>query len=58
MYYTLSIVPFGLALLRYAYVVDTGEASAPEDIALKDRQIQIFGLLWLLCFGLGVYHTS
>ena len=58
MYYTLSIVPFGLALLRYAYVVDTGEASAPEEIALKDRQIQIFGLLWLLCFGLGVYSTS
>jgi decaprenyl-phosphate phosphoribosyltransferase len=56
-FYQLSIVPFGLALLRYAYVIDTGDASAPEEVVIGDRQIQLLGVLWALTFGCGVYFT-
>jgi len=52
---TLSIVPFVLAVLRYAVDVDGGDAGAPEDIALGDRVLQVLALSWVLCFALGVY---
>ena len=47
---TITIVPFGVALLRYAYIVDSGKAGAPEDVVLGDRQLQVLGALWFLCF--------
>lgn len=48
----LSIVPFSMAILRYAYSVDKGVAGAPEDIVLADRQLQILGAMWLAVFTL------
>lgn len=42
----LSIVPFVLAVLRYAADVDRGRAGAPEDLALGDRVLQLLALLW------------
>lgn len=50
----LSIVPFGIAILRYAYNVDKGVAGAPEDTVLEDKQLLIFGLLWVAVFGISV----
>lgn len=44
----LSIVPFVIALLRYAKAVDAGEAQAPEDIFSRDRALQFFGVVWLV----------
>ncbi len=52
---TISIVPFVLAVLRYAVDVDGGSAGAPEDIALGDRVLQVLGLGWAACFAAGVY---
>lgn len=52
---TVSIVPFVLAVLRYAVDVDGGEAGAPEDIALGDRVLQVIAAGWVVCFALGVY---
>ena len=51
----ISIVPFVLAVLRYAVDVDGGEAGAPEDIALGDRVLQVLAATWVVCFALGVY---
>ncbi|MGI9576862.1 MAG: decaprenyl-phosphate phosphoribosyltransferase [Microthrixaceae bacterium] len=51
----LSIVPFLIAILRYALLVDQGKGSAPEDVILHDRQMQIMGLLLVVCIGIGVY---
>ena len=51
---TISIGPFVLALLRYAVDVDQGRAGTPEDIALRDRVLQLLGVLWLLFLGLAV----
>lgn len=52
---TISIVPFVLAVLRYAVDIDSGTAGAPEDVALRDRVLQVLAAAWLACFALGVY---
>jgi decaprenyl-phosphate phosphoribosyltransferase len=54
-FYELSIVPMVTALLRYTLVVEQGHGSAPEEIFLQDRTLQILGVVWLVVFGLGVY---
>ena len=53
----LSIVPFTLAILRYALRLDAGEGGAPEDVVLGDRTLQVLGLLWAAVFGTGVYFS-
>jgi decaprenyl-phosphate phosphoribosyltransferase len=54
-WYQLSILPFVLGVLRYALLVDQGRGSAPEDVVLSDRPLQVIGALWLVVFGLGVH---
>lgn len=54
-FYELSIVPMLAALFRYLLALDRGRGSAPEEIFLADRTLQVLGLLWALVFGLGVY---
>jgi decaprenyl-phosphate phosphoribosyltransferase len=53
--YELSIVPFVLALLRYALLLETGHGSAPEDVILGDRTLLVLGVVWIAVFGLAVY---
>lgn len=53
--FQLSIVPFVMALLRYAMVLDAGRGGAPEDIVLGDRTLQVLGLVWVGLFAAGVY---
>lgn len=48
-----SVLPFVLAILRYAVDVDRGEAEAPEEVVLHDRALQALGLAWLVLFALG-----
>jgi decaprenyl-phosphate phosphoribosyltransferase len=50
----LSIIPFLLALLRYAVFADRAASGAPEDIVLRDRPLQIAAVAWLLLYGLSV----
>lgn len=54
-WFQLSIVPFVLAVLRYSLLVDTGQGGAPEDVVMGDRTLQVFGLVWMVLFALGVY---
>jgi decaprenyl-phosphate phosphoribosyltransferase len=54
-WYQLSILPFVMAVLRYALVLDQGRGSAPEEIVLGDRTLQVIGLAWAVVFGIGVY---
>ncbi|MFV0317670.1 MAG: decaprenyl-phosphate phosphoribosyltransferase [Microthrixaceae bacterium] len=51
----LSIIPFLIAILRYALLVDQGKGAAPEDVILHDRQMQLMGLLLVVCIAIGVY---
>jgi decaprenyl-phosphate phosphoribosyltransferase len=50
-----SMVPFVIAVLRYAVDVDGGKAGEPEDIALGDRVLQILALSWVASLVIGVY---
>jgi decaprenyl-phosphate phosphoribosyltransferase len=55
-WYQLSILPFVMAVLRYALVLDKGDrGSAPEEIILGDRTLQLIGVAWAIVFALGVY---
>jgi decaprenyl-phosphate phosphoribosyltransferase len=54
-WFQLSILPFVLGILRYALLVDQGKGSAPEELVLSDRHLQVVGFLWAVMFGLGVY---
>lgn len=48
-----SILPFLVAILRYALLVETGKGSAPEDVLAEDRQMQVMGLIWLVLVAVG-----
>jgi 4-hydroxybenzoate polyprenyltransferase len=54
---TLATVPFVLyGLFRYLYLIHVeGEGSAPDEVLLKDRPLQITILLWGLSFVLILY---
>jgi decaprenyl-phosphate phosphoribosyltransferase len=54
-WYELSIVPFVLAMLRYALLIERGEGGAPEDLVLSDRPLQVMGVLWAITVGIGLY---
>ena len=49
-----TIVPFVIAVLRYALVVDQGGGGAPEEVVLSDRVLQIVGVIWAILFAIGV----
>ncbi|MDQ4040099.1 MAG: decaprenyl-phosphate phosphoribosyltransferase [Actinomycetota bacterium] len=51
----ISIVPFVIAILRYAVDVDGGDAGEPEDIALRDHVLQVLALVWLATLAASVY---
>lgn len=53
-WFEVSIVPFVLAFMRYAFIVDRGEAGAPEEVVLTDRVLQAFGLAWVVTVGIGI----
>ncbi len=52
---TISIVPFTLALLRYAMDIDAGNAGEPEDVVLNDRVLQGLAVLWMIPLGIGIF---
>ncbi len=53
-WYTISIAPFVIGLMRYAVDIDAGTAAEPEDILLADSFLRVVGLVWLGLFILGV----
>jgi len=52
----ITIVPFTMAILRYAYSIDKGVAGAPEDTVLGDRYLLSLGVIWVVVFGLAVVY--
>jgi len=51
----LSIAPFVVAVMRYALIVERGEASSPEEVVLGDRTLQLLGAVWVTLFVCSVY---
>ncbi len=54
----LSILPFAVCLARYGVLLQAGDGEAPEELLLKDRRLQLAGLVWLIVFALGVHAAS
>ncbi|HEX3545999.1 MAG TPA: decaprenyl-phosphate phosphoribosyltransferase [Mycobacterium sp.] len=54
-WYAVTIVPITIAMLRYAVDVDGGMAGEPEEIALKDRVLQLLFLAWIGTIGAAVF---
>lgn len=51
----ISLVPFVIAILRYAVDVDGGNGGEPEEIALGDRVLQVLGACLVLTLIAAVY---
>jgi decaprenyl-phosphate phosphoribosyltransferase len=51
----ISIIPFVVAVLRYAVDVDGGNGGEPEELALSDRVLQVLAVLWLCALVIAVY---
>ncbi|NUS45802.1 MAG: decaprenyl-phosphate phosphoribosyltransferase [Mycobacteriaceae bacterium] len=56
-WFEISMIPFTIAILRYAVDVDKGAAGEPEEIALGDRVLQLLALAWIGIVGGAVYLT-
>lgn len=54
-WYQISMLPFIIAILRYAGNIDSGDGGAPDEIALEDRVLQLLAVAWLLCIIMAVY---
>jgi decaprenyl-phosphate phosphoribosyltransferase len=46
-WFVVSMIPFTIAILRYAVDVDGGLAGEPEEIALRDHVLQLLALAWI-----------
>jgi decaprenyl-phosphate phosphoribosyltransferase len=55
-WFVASMIPFTIAILRYAVDVDGGLAGEPEEIALRDRVLQFLGIAWIatICTAIGL----
>jgi decaprenyl-phosphate phosphoribosyltransferase len=54
-WFQLTIVPFVIALLHVLRLLDSGAGAAPEELALKDHRLQIYGAVWVALFAIGAY---
>jgi decaprenyl-phosphate phosphoribosyltransferase len=54
-WFQLTIVPFTIALLHVMRILDAGDGADPEELALRDHRLQLYGLCWVALFAIGVY---
>jgi decaprenyl-phosphate phosphoribosyltransferase len=53
-WFAISMIPFTIAILRYAVDVDGGMAGEPEDIAMNDRVLQLLAVALIGTLGAAV----
>lgn len=56
-WWAVSIIPFTIAILRYAVDIDGGHAGEPEEIALGDRVLQVLALALIGTVGAAAYFS-
>lgn len=56
-WFELSIIPFVLAIFRYALLLEQGHGGAPEELVLGDHVLLALGASWAILFGIAVYLT-
>ena len=55
--FQLSIVPFAIAILRYALLLDQGHGAEPENLVLSDRALLLAGVAWIAIYGIAIYTS-
>jgi len=55
--FQLSIVPFAIAILRYALLLQQGKGAEPENLVLSDRTVLAAGAVWAILYGWAVYAS-
>jgi decaprenyl-phosphate phosphoribosyltransferase len=55
LWFQLTIIPVVIALLHVLRLLDSGAGAAPEELALHDHRLQIYGICWVALFAVGVY---
>ncbi len=53
--FELSIIPFVLAVLTLEVAFRRGRGGQPEELALSDRMLQVFGVAWVVLLLCGIY---
>jgi decaprenyl-phosphate phosphoribosyltransferase len=56
-WFQLTIVPFTIALLHVMRLLDAGDGAEPEELALRDHRLQIYGASWMALFAIGIYGS-
>lgn len=56
-WFELSIVPFAIAILRYALLLQQGRGSEPETLVLSDVTLLAAGAVWAVIYGFAVYAS-
>ena len=54
-WFQVTIVPFTIAILHLMRIFEEGEGAEPEELALRDHRLQIYGLSWIALFAIGIY---
>lgn len=54
-WFELSIVPFVLAVLLVELAIEQGRGGEPEELALRDRGLQVLGVAWFALLVVGIY---
>ena len=54
-WYQMSIVPFAIAILRYALLLEQGKGAEPENLVLSDRTLLLSGAVWAIIYACAVY---
>ena len=55
--FQLSIVPFAVAILRYALLLEQGKGAEPENLVLSDRTLLAAGAIWAIIYACAVYAS-
>ena len=56
-WWAVTIIPFTIAILRYAVDVDGGLEGEPEEIALRDRVLQLLAVILIGTIGAAAYFS-
>ena len=55
--FQLSIVPFAIAILRYALLLEQGKGAEPENLVFSDRTLLAAGAIWAIIYACAVYAS-
>jgi decaprenyl-phosphate phosphoribosyltransferase len=54
-WFELSIIPFVLAIFRYALLLEQGRGGAPEELVMGDKTLLALGAFWVVTFAIAVH---